>query len=127
MSTAEMKQLLERMRNQRKRWLDLDDAGHRVQLIRPTDIEVARHLFKRDAGHLRVEPEDVVMFTVGWSGFTEADLLGSAVGSSDDVPFDSALWAEVMADRPDWMRKAAEELLGMVIERTEAKQSAEKN
>jgi hypothetical protein len=47
----------------------------------------------------------------GWEGVTEADLLGTAIGSADAAPFTAELAAEVLADRAStWKMKLVEHL-----------------
>ena len=118
-------QLIKRLREQRMQWVDLDLPGKRVRLIRPTEIEIGLHFIK--GGSVSVGVEEVERFTVDWEGFTEADLLGAAVGSSDPVPFSQALWAEVISDRAGWVRQLATELLDIVVKHGAEKKVDAKN
>ena len=105
--------LAARLREQRMKWVDLaDQDGKRVRIIRPTETELGT-LFK--GGHLFVGIEEVKRFVVDWEGFTEADLLGPAIGAADPVPFDAALWAEVVADKVRWVRQLAQDILDHVV------------
>lgn len=116
--------LIKRMRAQRMFWVELE-PGKKVQLIRPTDNEVATELFV--AGKISTDHAICCKFAVGWSGITEADLLGESAGASDPVPFDSALWAELSSDRMEWIEKVGKALLEKAIERHKTKEEAEKN
>lgn len=118
-------QLIKRLREQRMQWVDLDLPGKRVRLIRPTEIEIGLHFIK--GGSVSVGVAEVERFTVDWEGFTEADLLGAAVGSSDAVPFSQALWAEVISDRAGWVRKLATELLDILVKHGAEKKVDAKN
>lgn len=118
-------QLIKRLREQRMHWIDLDLPGKRVRLIRPTEIEIGQHFVKD--GQVSVGVAEVERFAVDWDGFTEADLLGAAVGSSDLVPFSPALWAEVVSDKSAWVRKLATDLLDIVIKHSAATKVDAKN
>ena len=118
-------QLIKRLREQRMQWVDLDLPGKRVRLIRPTEIEIGLHFIKD--GSVSVGVAEVERFTVDWEGFTEADLLGAAVGSSDPVPFSQPLWAEVIGDRSAWVRQLATELLDIVVKHGAEKKVDAKN
>lgn len=107
-------QLIKQLRERRMQWVDLDGLpGKRVRLIRPTEVELSQHFIKD--GFVNVGVEEVKRFTVDWSGFTEADLLGASVGSSDAVPFSPDLWAEVVSDNVTWVRALAKNLLDLAI------------
>lgn len=68
-----------------------------------------------------------VRFAVGWKGVTEALLLGPAVGAEDDVPFDGEVWAEVVADRVDWIKACADGVIEAVTKHLAAEADAAKN
>lgn len=116
--------LLAQMRDKRKRWVELGD-GRAVQVIRPTEVELARHFLR--GGRVVVEPEVLVQFTCDWRGFTEADLLGAAVGSEDAVPFHQDLWAEVVSDKSEWLNKAASALIELMTEHLATVEAEAKN
>lgn len=118
-------QLIKQLRERRMVWVELDLPGKRVRLIRPTEVELAQHFIKD--GIVSVGIEEVKRFTVDWSGFTEADLLGAAIGSSDTVPFSSDLWAEVVSDRVDWVRSLAHKLLELSIQHRTTAEADSKN
>jgi len=54
-------------------------------------------------------------YASGWSGFTEADVLGAAIGSSDPIDFDADLWIEMAADKSEWLKKMADALLDSMV------------
>lgn len=122
--------LLQTMRAQRSVWVDLE-PGKRVQVIRPREAEVAESFLKpssrKGVGYtLSADLPEVRRFTVGWEGFTEADLIGAAGGSSP-VPFHADVWSEVVTDRLDWSRIVAEKLVRLIADHQSAKAEAEKN
>jgi len=116
--------IIKRLREARMWWLELE-PGKSVRCIRPAEVEVAQHLF--EGGKLAVGIESVKRFVVDWQGFTEADLLGAAIGSTDPLPFDAALWAEVAADRKEWVAKVASAILEAAVRHHESKAEAAKN
>jgi hypothetical protein len=129
--------LLRRMREKRMSWVELEPAGvaladqpaepaKRVRVIRPTEVEIGRHLLRGEK-QLGVDFEDVVRFTVGWEGFTEVDLLGRGIGASDPLGYDAELWAELLANRTDWLQKLAKHLLDAVSAYVAEQADARKN
>ena len=124
MSTA-ANTLVARLREQRMKWVDLaDEDGKRVRIIRPTETELGS-LFK--GGQLSIGLEEVKRFVVDWEGITEADLLGPAIGAADAVPFDAALWAEVVADKVRWVRQLAQDILDHAVSHRLAADQDSKN
>lgn len=117
-------QLIKRMRAQRMFWVELE-AGKKLQLIRPTETDVATDLFAN--GKIATDHAVCSKYAVGWEGFTEADCLGDGVGASDPLPFDSAVWAELSSDRADWVATAGKAILEKAIERHKLKEETEKN
>lgn len=123
------KVLLETMRNQRKRWVQIAE-GKRVQILLPSELEVVQHFIKpSEAGKMNLAADyaEVNRFTVGWEGITEADLLGAAVGASDVVEFSPELWAAFSAENLDAVRKVAQALLEGIVERQLAREADGKN
>lgn len=121
--------LLETMRNQRKRWVQIRD-GKEVQILLPTEYEVLRHFVEPgEPGklNLKADYEEVKTFVVGWKGFTEADFLTAAVGSSDPIAFDADLWAAYVADNLECVRKVAQALLEGIGQRTLSREADAKN
>jgi hypothetical protein len=122
-----MIKLITQLRAQRQTWVDLA-PGKRVQIIRPAESEIGDFFRVTNGDRSMVCGLDqVAKFVTGWDGITEADLLGAAVGASDAVPFDAALWAEVVADRSDWLKLVAAALLDAIVRHFDQKAEAEKN
>lgn len=111
--------LIARMAEQRTRWADLP-GGRRVQFRRPLETDFGRFV----AG---VTVEHVCEYACGWSGFTEATLLGAAVGASDAIEFAPALWSAYVRDHADEARTVISAIVASVSEHLEAKGAAAKN
>lgn len=111
--------LLARMAAQREAWVDLP-GGQRVQYRRPAEVDLPRL-----AGG--VTPDVVCDCVCGWDKFTEADLLGAAVGSSDPVPFDGRLWAAYVRDKSDVMQTVAKAIAATVTDFLLKRQADAKN
>lgn len=125
--------LIQQMRDQRKRWVTLEEgrdgvAPKRAQILRPPETDLPDFLATTEDGRytLQAELRHVEKYVVGWDGLTEADLVGSA-GSSDAAPFAPDLWREVVADKMPWMRKVAQALLDLILEHRAAREAAAKN
>lgn len=101
-----MTSLLDKMRAQRESTVEVE-PGKTLTIRRPLAAQM---------NTLRngVTPELIAGHVTGWGNVTEADLLGSAVGSSDPAPFTAELVAEVLADKPEWLSKAADKLVEVV-------------
>lgn len=124
-ATTPAGRLITRLREQRMTWVELAALpGKRVRIIRPTETELAEFF---QGSRLTVGLEQVKRYVVDWEGFTEADLIGAALGASDPVPFDAALWAEVVADQSAWVRQLAQDLLDHVLAHRVAAAADEKN
>lgn len=119
MALSETQRVLEALRKQRLHWVDLGN-GLRVQFRRPLEAEM--RLLR--AG---VQVEHVCEYAQGWEGFTEATLLGDAVGASDPVAFAQDLWAEYVRDNLETVSKVAEGIAAAVQAHLEAKAQAVKN
>lgn len=119
--------LLAQLRKRREKTVDLGE-GLSVTFLRPREGEMGP-LFQGDgeARVMRVQLEQVCRCVVGWSGFTEATLLGAGVGSSDPLPFDAAVWAEIVTDRVEWFGLVSQAILDSMVEHIERKGTAEKN
>lgn len=119
MSNAGTEALLRQMREQRMAWVELVPVqgpvpAKRVRIIRPNDVEISRHLVRADT-RLAVDYEAVVRFTVDWSGFSAADLLGPSIGASDLLAYDASLWTELVATRSDWLSLVSKALLDATV------------
>jgi hypothetical protein len=124
------RQLLEQMRAQRKRWVQLGGV-RKVQYRVPTQLEVIKHFIKpKDDGEgvqLAADYEQVKQFVCGWDGFTEADLLGAANAPADAVAFDSQLWDLYVSDHLEDVRTVAAALLQSIADWQKASEADAKN
>jgi hypothetical protein len=113
--------LIQKALEQREQWVALDDDGaKRVRVRRPPGA----HVF--EFGRNRT-PEVFLRTAVGWDGFTEADILGAGVGSSDPVPFNVDLWVTLALDRIDWIGKVSEVVTTAITQYIEATEAIAKN
>lgn len=120
--------LIRKLRAQREFWMELAPAADgrpalRVKLRRPTEWEVARDF----ASGTRDPMANVRDYTVDWEGFSEATLLGDAIGSSDPLPFDREVWYEASSDRAEWSQPVVAKLVEVINERAKRQQDAAKN
>lgn len=113
------KALIRQMLAQRERWVNLDET-HAVKVRRPAEAEMPA--FFKSTG-----VEAACTHVVDWRGFTEADLLGASVGSSDALTFDADLWRHVVSDRLEWAGIVAEEISEEAQRHILARKEAEKN
>lgn len=116
MSSASV--LIQKIQQRREFRVELGD-GKSVTLLRPPEAEFFV------IGRTGIGVAELERYARGWSGFTEADLY--AGGGSDEVPFDAALWREVVSDRADWMGKCALALVEVVQRRADERNTAEGN
>lgn len=117
--------LIKQLREARMLWVDLPAEGQRLRIIRPTEVELMQHFVKD--GRITAGVEQVQRFVVDWSGITSADILGGALGSSDPLPFDAALWSEVVSDRLEWVSLAAQALVKLISDHQKTKADDAKN
>jgi hypothetical protein len=124
--------LIAKLQAQRESWCELRPAGDgqprlAVRLRRPPEAELPE-LRAREGRSLQQQLAQAVCdCAVGWDGFTEAELLGAALGSSDPLPFDAAVWAEVVRDRQGWMVLAAAHLTEQINTHLASRAAVEKN
>ena len=121
--------LIAKLRAQRQSWVDIA-PGLRVQIIRPPETEITAFLKAPDPTGGWIVAADVTHVTryvTGWDGFTEATLLGAAVGASDPLAFDAALWAELVADHAQWCHAVGDALIAAIVKHSEQKAQATKN
>ena len=111
--------LIARMEEQRTRWATLPD-GKRVQFRRPLETELSKFRSGVDIEHL-------CEYVCGWDGFTEADLLGPAIGASDAVAFTPKLWARLVRDRIDYVQPVAQAMVAAITEHLASKAATAKN
>ncbi|WP_349745239.1 hypothetical protein [Roseateles cavernae] len=130
--SAEVAKLLAQQRAQRESWCELRPAGDgkpqlRVLLLRPLEGETHRFTRRPDQAYASLMHDLVSDYAVGWEGFSAAELLGPANGSSDPLPFASALWAAFSLDRSDWILAAFNHLVAAINAHNEAREAAAKN
>lgn len=101
------KTLIAKALEQREAWVDLGD-GKRVAVRRPPEAEFPE---LRSA-----TPERFLRCVVKWEGFTEADILGAAVGAADPVPFNAELWMVLALDRVAWVSAVVEKVVAQINE-----------
>lgn len=103
-------------RRMRQGTVDLGD-GLSVTFVRPPETDFGSLLHDVDDGKAtwKVGLKEVQKYVTGWTGFNEAFFLGAGVGSDDAVPFEAELWAEVVADRSDWVGKVGQKILDAVV------------
>jgi hypothetical protein len=109
--------LIQKIHKRREWSQDLGD-GKSVTLRRPAEAEFFG--LARGFGF-----EQVARCTVGWAGFTEADLY--AGGGSDAVEFDAELWREVVSDRADWIGLCGQAIADAMQRRSEERKAAAGN
>ena len=111
-------QLLAKLRAQREGSVEVE-PGITLRYRRPIDghMQVIRNL----------TPDAVCGLLIGWTGITEAYLLGGSVGSSDAVEFTPELALEVVGDRGPWLIKAASAIAESVREFYHLKDETAKN
>ena len=116
--------LIAKLDAQRSRWVDLE-PGKRVRVRRPLatdDFSIFR------AGSPLTQMAGMAAHYVSeWDGFSEAALLGEALGSADPLPFDAEVWGRVVRDRPEWVVKVVESIKTQREEHEAAQETTEKN
>ena len=124
--------ILKAMRAQRELGVDMGN-DRRMTLLRPTELEIQRDLIKMMPGpdgapvaQLLIDPDKLHSYVVGWSGYTEADLLGP-VGGSDAAPFAPELVQEWLANNPADIGTLLDALLGCITQHINARAEAAKN
>lgn len=95
-------------------------SGKSVRVRRPAETQMPAVLLH---GGL----DDILACVVDWPGWTEADILGPSLGGDSQVPFDSALWADLAKDHTEWCKAVADKVKGMCSEFIAAKEAAGKN
>lgn len=103
----------------RENWCELQ-PGVRVRLRRPAEAEMPQ--FYKGVGI-----DAVKTYAVAWEGVTGALLFGEAVGSSDAIAFDGALWGVIVTDRSRWAEKCAKHLADAIKAHIEANAAASGN
>lgn len=122
---SEQAALIAQLLAAREHWVDLA-PGKRVKLRRPMEGDL-EGMFRGTPRRFTVALEDVQKYAVDWQGFTEADLLGQSIGSSDPLPFSAEVWALAVGDNLDWLQEARKGLEGILAARIEARLAAAGN
>jgi hypothetical protein len=133
-------QMLRQQRQQRATWHELDDPPRRaLQIRRPTEDQVIAWRSTLESlgkggddntAFLAAVPklrEIVGSVVIGWRGFTEADLLGPAVGASSPQDFDAEVFAEWVQDETMLLVAIASDAVKSFKEHRDKKAAAEKN
>lgn len=123
--------LLARMRRRREQVVPLED-GRSVTIVRPPETEFGSMLknvdVEKKTGTWEVGIDHVIKYTVGWSKFTEATLLGPEIGAVDiEVPFEPEVWEAYVRDSIDTQQKVADAILKCVVDFIGGKGEAAKN
>ena len=119
--------LLAALKRKREKTVDLGN-GKKVFFLRPAESEMSGLL--TGEGETRtwsVGVDHVRKCVTGWAGFTEDDILGVGVGSSDPVDFNAELWAELCGDDIAWVRQVADAILKSVIDHLQKEDAVAKN
>jgi hypothetical protein len=111
--------LIAKALEQREQWVDLG-GGKRVRVRRPQAADLP--VFGRG-----VTPEQFMRCAIGWDGFTEADIIGGAVGSSDAVPWAMDLWLVVALDSPEYMASVSRAVVEAIQGYLEQREAIGKN
>ena len=126
--------LVARLLALRDSWLDLRPAGEgrpalRVQLRRPPEDQWSRLNLsgRRGAERNRQACDLIADYTVDWDGFSEAELLGAAIGSSDPLPFHPEVWRLQVQDNGAWAEACYAHLLKLVEQHIAQRGAAAKN
>lgn len=117
MGTASLE---ERLREQRRVWVPLADGRRRIRFTRPLVTQL--HTLANG-----ITIDKVVQYVDGWEGFTEADILGAAVGSADPAEFSEALFAAWVADDLDVLSLVSEAIAEAVRQLMESRELIAKN
>lgn len=109
--------LIDKIRKARE--VGVEAGGHKFTIRRPTDEEALT--FSSDKVTLLTV---VKGFTIGWD-VSELDLVPG--GTSEKVPFDSALFAEWVADQPSVWEPLGEAVINAYKVHTDKRDAALKN
>lgn len=113
-------QLIAKLLAQRESWVEVE-PGRRVRVRRPDESEMVDF-----RGGMSVEL--MLRHVVGWEGFTEADILGPALGAADAaVAFDAALFAVLARDHVAWFEPVSVEIATRIAEHWKAREATAKN
>jgi len=117
-----MSKLGEKIRAGRESWLELDEPPRRALKIRrmPGVEMIALRQGK-------VDFETCCACVVDWRGYSEAEFLGTAVGSSDPTEFDPDALRELLGDDTDLLKRVSTHLAKLVGEYLKKRGETEKN
>lgn len=122
--------ILAQLKKRREKSVELE-AGKNVFFQRPPESDMPGLLIPvvddPTKATWSVRLEHVLKYVTGWEGFTEATLLGAAIGGDDVVAFDKDLWAEVVGDNLEWQSKVARAILDAVVEHSATQEAVAKN
>lgn len=108
--------LIEKLRKARQSVVELE--GFKFTIRRPTDAEAA--------SLPTLTLSDVATrFVVGWEGVKEIDLIPG--GNPVEVPFNSMVWGEWCADRPDFWAPITDAVLASYRQHRGAVEEEAKN
>ena len=120
--------IIKKIREARSIWIELGD-GKKIQIIRPTELQAYQKFYKNNDAGLMVfslEFDAVKEFITAWDGFTEADILGQEIGSSDKIDYQPEFFDEVLADRIEWVPIIVGGLISEIQKAQEKKANAVK-
>lgn len=121
------KELLAARRRSRERKVDLGD-GKSVTFMRIPETVVQTMLTgDGDQRTFSVNADNVRKYVIGWDGFIESDFLEAGVGGSDVVPFDAALWDDMVTDNVRWIGVVSRAILDSIVDHYAKKAEVEKN
>lgn len=113
------KELVAQILAQRESRLELQ-PGKSVVVRRPSEYEMV-------APKSGTSLDFILRYVVGWDGYTEADLLGQAVGSDQPVGWDPAVFAVYLTDRMADIRAIDTHLGGLITAYAKQRESVAKN
>jgi hypothetical protein len=127
MSGAEA--ILAQLRAQRLYWVDMpaQDVPVRLQLDTPSLQQAARLGACSASGDLDQASTILAGLLRGWTGVTEALLLGAGVGSDSTVPADGEVLRIMLASRPEWASALLPAAIGAAVAERERSAVAAKN
>lgn len=118
-------ELLRQSKLKRSKWYELDDPPRRaVQIRRPQEGE----LFDMRGSRTAQDVVDLLSAAaIDWRGFTEADILGEAVGSQDAAEYSPELFAEWVFDHVDVLMNLAGRVIDDAKKHVADREAAAKN
>lgn len=114
-----MSALIERIRRARESVVEA--SGFKFTVRRPTDLE----MIDIQAGGLVSQGDILKRFVTGWDDVKELDLVPGGTGLP--VPFDTGLFGEWVADRPDLWGPLTDAVISAYQRHREALEESRKN